>query len=68
LHVDTISLEDDFATVRITGKTRTAINPVFMVIGKLFHLGEYHPVDLTLDMVKEKGKWRVCGEVPGLNS
>ena len=68
LHVETISNDGAAAKVHVSGETRTAINPVYMVIGKLFHLGEYHPVDLTLDLIKDKGQWRVCGGVPGFDS
>ena len=68
LHIHIVSQDDDSAKVHVTGETRTAINPVFMVIGKLFHIGEYHPVDMHLDLVKELQGWRVCGEVEGFNT
>lgn len=67
LHIKIVRQDDTSAKVHVSGKTRTAINPAFMVIGKLFHLGEYHPVDLHLDLVKEPQGWRVCGEVEGLS-
>jgi len=68
LHIQIVSQDDTSAKVHVSGETRTAINPAFMVIGKLFHLGEYHPVDMHLDLVKEPEGWRVCGEVEGLNT
>ncbi|RJQ71737.1 MAG: hypothetical protein C4519_19445 [Desulfobacteraceae bacterium] len=64
MHVNTIGQEADSARVQISGTTRVAINPVFMVIGKLFNLGQNHPMDVTLDLVKQNGHWRVCDIVP----
>ena len=68
LHIHIVSQDDTSARVLVSGETRTAINPAFMVIGKLFHLGEYHPVDMHLELVKEPEGWRVCGEVEGLTT
>lgn len=69
LHIQIISQDDDSAEAHVSGETRTAINPVFMVIGKLFHIGEYHPVDMQLYLVKEPQGWRVCGgDVEGFNT
>lgn len=68
LKIETLERSADLATVHVHGQTRTAVNPVFMVIGKLFRLGENHPVDLFLNLKKENGQWRVCGQVAGLNS
>lgn len=66
LELTTLSREDKTARVQVTGTTRTAINPVFMVIGRWFGLGRNHPVDITLDLVKDNGRWQVCGGVPGM--
>ena len=52
----------DSAKVRITAERRTSINPVFFVVGKLFHLGETHELDAEVDVVKENGHWRVIGK------
>ena len=49
------------AEVRITGERLRSINPVFALIGKLFFLIETHEVDETLSLVKEDGRWKVCG-------
>jgi len=59
LHVDTISHEDDAARVNIKGTTRVAINPVYNLVGMVFRLGETYPVDVTLDLVKQEGRWLV---------
>jgi hypothetical protein len=50
------------AKVRITGERLRCINPVFALIGRLFFLIESHEVDETLTLVKEEGRWKVCGK------
>lgn len=62
MHVTTEHVEDNTASVHIKGNTRVAIYPPFMVIGKLFCIGKNYPVEGTIDLVKEKGKWRVSQE------
>lgn len=57
----TTYLGDAEATVSISADRRTAINPVFAWVAKLFHIGETHPFQETLEIVKEDGKWKVCG-------
>ena len=63
-HIQTdIQMEDENnARVRITGERLRSINPVFAVIGKLFFLIESHEVDVTLTLVKEDDKWKVCSK------
>lgn len=68
LHVQIVSRDDTSAKVHVSGETRTAINPAYMVIGKLFHIGEYQPVDMHFNLVKEPQGWRVCGEIEGFNT
>ena len=53
--------DENNAKVRITGERLRSINPVYALIGKLFFLIETHKVDETLTLVKEDGKWKVCG-------
>ena len=53
-------IDDTQANVRITAKRKTAINPVYFLVGLIFNLGETHVVDDTLRMVKENGQWKVC--------
>lgn len=50
------------ARIRITGKRMRSINPVYAIIGKLFFLIESHKVDITLNLVKEDDKWKVCSK------
>lgn len=53
--------DENKAEVRITGERLRSINPVFAFIGRLFFLIEPHEVDVTLSLVKEDGRWKVCG-------
>lgn len=54
--------DENNAKVRITGERLRCINPVFALVGRLFFLIEPHKVDETLDVVKEEGRWKVCGK------
>jgi hypothetical protein len=54
--------DDNAAVVRIKAERRRYLNPVFGAIGKIFFLTESYPVELSLDLVQEDGKWKVCGE------
>jgi hypothetical protein len=65
MEVNTISREGDTALVNITGKTRVAINPVYNVVGTIFRIGENYPVNVTLNMVKQDGRWLVSELPPG---
>ena len=60
IHTHTVITGENEAEVAFTAKRRKEINPVYAVIAKLFHLGETHPVDETLRLVRENGKWKVC--------
>ena len=63
-HIETeIQMADEnSATVRITGERLRSINPVYAIVGRLFFLIESHKVDKTLNLVKEDGRWKVCGQ------
>ena len=54
-------IDENKATVKITGERLRSINPVFALVGKLFFLIESHEVDETLTLVKEDDQWKVCG-------
>jgi hypothetical protein len=54
------------AEVRLTALRRTAINPVFAWVAKLFFIGQNQPVEAVLELVKENGAWKVCGNPFGL--
>jgi hypothetical protein len=61
VHTEIISQSDTEAEVRILAERKRNINPVFTVVGRLFSIGETYPVDETLKLVKEDGRWKVCG-------
>jgi hypothetical protein len=54
--------DENSATVRITGERLRSINPVYAIVGRLFFLIESHEIDETLTLVKEEGRWKVCGK------
>lgn len=58
---ETQMVDENNAEVRITGERLRSINPVFAIIGRLFFLIQPHAVDETLSLVKEDGRWKVCG-------
>jgi len=57
----TTYLGDSEATVSISAQKRTAINPIFALVAKLFHIGKTHPFHETIEIIKEDGTWKVCG-------
>ncbi len=62
-HVETETLAQDAesATIHLKGRHRTCIHPVFAYVATLFQLGQTHAFEETLELVKENGKWKVCG-------
>jgi hypothetical protein len=62
-HVETETLAQDAesATIHLKGRHRTCIHPVFAYVAALFHLGQTHEFEETLELIKEDGKWKVCG-------
>ena len=63
IETETISKKDNKAQVRITGKIRVSINPVYPIVAKFFNIGATHEVDETINVIKEDGKWKVCGNL-----
>jgi len=61
LNLKTVHQNENSIEFHVEGITRVAINPAFMVIGKLFRIGKNYPVEATLDLVKEDNGWKVCG-------
>jgi len=63
-HVDAKTTMEgaDSAVVSLKGERRRTINPVFGLVARWFGLGERHPVEETLNLVKEGGRWKVCGK------
>jgi hypothetical protein len=68
LHVDVEEPGDTSMTIHLHGTTRVCINRPFMIVGELFGIGHNYPVDEQIQMVKENGQWRVCGNPFGINS
>jgi hypothetical protein len=60
---DTVQKNDTEAEVHLTAFRRTAINSVFLFTAKLFDLGSPYPVEETIRMMKEDGRWKVCSPV-----
>ncbi len=67
LHLNIVESRNDAMRIHLSGTSRVCINPAFMVVGKLFHLARDYPVDATIALIKEDGRWRVCGQALGLN-
>jgi len=63
IETETLSKNDTTAKIRITGKTRVAINPVYPVVAKLFNIGATQEVEETFNVIKEGSKWKVCGNL-----
>ena len=59
--VEVLSRSDSEATVLLSGSRRRDINPVFTWVAQIFHLGNAYPVEEELSLIKEEGRWKVCG-------
>jgi hypothetical protein len=68
IETETISKNDTEANIRITGKIKVAINSVYPVVAKIFNIGSTHEVDEIIHVIKEDGKWKVCGKLFSLTS
>lgn len=62
VHTEIITQSESEAEVHITAQGKRNINPVFTLIAKLFFIGETYHIDETLKMIKEDGRWKVCGK------
>jgi predicted DNA binding CopG/RHH family protein len=62
IETETISKTDKEITLKISADRIVAINPLYALVTKLFHLGKIHKVDDTITVIKEDGKWKVCGK------
>jgi len=61
-HVETEILEESFdkARVRLTAERKSGLR-------SFFSKGDIHPVDVTFDLVREDGKWKVCTDLLSLD-
>lgn len=66
--IDTFTLEkdDETARVRFIAHRKKAINPVYVIVAKLFFIGNTYEVDKTFNLVKEDGTWKVCEDILSL--
>jgi len=62
IETETISRTDKEITLKISADRIVAINPLYALVSKLFHLGKIHKVDDTITVIMEDGKWKVCGK------
>jgi hypothetical protein len=60
IETHTTYASDTEATVAVSAVRRTAINPLFAWVAKLFRMGGSYPVEGSIEVVKENGRWRVC--------
>ena len=66
IKTEIISKNNNEAQIRITGKRRVSINPVYANVATIFNLSETHEVDEIINVVREDGKWKVCGDLYSL--
>ena len=67
VETETLAQDDESATIHLKGHHRTCIHPVFAYVATLFRLGQTHAFEETVELVKEDGKWKVCGTPYGLS-
>jgi len=60
IHTHTVFTSENEAEVAFKAERRKEINPLYAFVAKLFHIGETHPVDETIRLIKEDGRWKVC--------
>lgn len=52
----------DHAEIRIHCKRRKSIHPAYAIVAKMFRIGNTYTVDEVIELVRENGKWKVCGK------
>ena len=62
IETEIITKNDNKAQIRITGERRVSINPAYSIVAKIFDLSAIHEVDEVIDVIKENGEWKVCGD------
>jgi hypothetical protein len=53
---------ENTAEVQLKGDRRRTINPVYGLVARWFAVGDVHPVDETLTLMREGDSWKVCGK------
>lgn len=59
----TLSRDDSNAVVRLTCYKKKAINPLYMIVAKMFRLNKTYHIDETINVIKEDETWKVCGKL-----
>ena len=67
LETETLAQDGESAIIHLAGHSRTCIHPIFTYIAKLFRLGQTYTFEETLELIKEDGRWKVCGTPYGLS-
>jgi len=62
IETETMSRTDKEITLKISADRIVAINPLYALVSKLFHLSNIHKIDDTITVIKEDGKWKICGK------
>lgn len=62
MKTDVSRISDSEAQVKVSGKKRYSINPIYTVVAVVFRLGEVHHFDETLYLITEDAQWKVCGD------
>jgi len=61
IEIKTQMVDDHTARVHLSAHRRRSPNIIFGALAKVFFLSDSYPVDETLTVVKEDGRWKVCG-------
>lgn len=62
-HIETHTrlIDDTTAEVNLTATRKVSINPLYALVAKFFLIGETYQVNERMTLVKEDGRWKVCG-------
>ena len=63
IETETIKKGDASAEVHFTATKMSGINPVYAYVGKLFGFTKPEKIEKKYAVIKENGKWKVCGNL-----
>jgi len=63
IETDTIKKDDTSAEVHFTAYRGSGINPVYAFVAKLFGFSKPEKIEQRFAVIKEDGKWKVCGNL-----
>ncbi len=66
IEMETIMESDSQAQVGITAKRRVAIHPLYAIVATIFNIGKTYSVNEIIHVIKENGRWKVCGKLYSL--